>query len=92
MQTEKICYLCGRNGYCDTLESHHIFPSSNRKYSEQYGLKVWLCGERCHRNGKQSVHRNSDVALRLKQDGQRKFEETHTREEFIQIFGRNYLD
>lgn len=31
------------------------------------------------------------VDLRLKQDCQRKFEETHTREEFMAIIGRNYL-
>lgn len=29
--------------------------------------------------------------LRLKQDCQRKFEETHSREEFMAIIGRNYL-
>ncbi|WP_418205773.1 hypothetical protein [Anaerotignum faecicola] len=29
--------------------------------------------------------------MRLKQDCQRKFEETHTREEFMAIIGRNYL-
>lgn len=29
--------------------------------------------------------------LRLKQDCQRRFEETHSREEFMAIIGRNYL-
>ena len=29
--------------------------------------------------------------LRLKQDCQRRFEETHTRAEFMAIIGRNYL-
>ena len=91
MQDEKICYLCGRNGYADELESHHVFGASNRKYSEKYGLKVWLCGNRCHRNGRQSAHQNSDVALKLKQDAQRKFEENHSREEFREIFGKSYL-
>lgn len=91
MQSEKVCYMCGRNGYSDELESHHCMGGNNRKWSEKYGLKVWLCGNRCHRNGKQSAHQNSDVALKLKQDAQRKFEETHTREEFREIFGKSYL-
>lgn len=92
MQDEKVCYLCGRNGNGDVLESHHIFNKSERKYSEKYGLKVWLCGNRCHRNGKNAVHKNREVDLKLKRIAQEKFEETHTREEFTQIFGRNYLD
>lgn len=92
IQTEKICYLCGRNGNGDALESHHCIGASNRNNSEKYGLKVWLCGNRCHRNGKYAVHKNREADLKLKRIAQEKFEETHTREEFIQIFGRNYLD
>lgn len=91
MQDEKICYLCSRNGNGDALEVHHIFGKSERKYSEKYGLKVYLCGERCHRNGKDSVHRNNEVNLKLKRIAQEKFEETHSREEFVSIFGKNYL-
>ena len=30
--------------------------------------------------------------LKLKQAGQQAFERTHTREEFMRIFGRNYLE
>lgn len=92
IQSEKACYLCGRNGNSDRLEEHHIFNKSERKFSEKYGLKVWLCGERCHRNGKYAVHRCNETAVRLKREAQEKFEETHTREEFMQIFGKNYLD
>lgn len=91
MQDEKICYLCGRNGNGDRLESHHIFPAANRDNSEKYGLKVWLCGEHCHRNGKDAVHRNRKTDLKLKREAQAKFEENHSREEFIRIFGKNYL-
>lgn len=91
IQEEKVCYLCGRNGNGDRLESHHCFGASNRDHSEKYGLKVWLCGERCHRNGKNAVHRCRDTDFMLKRVAQEKFEETHTRDEFIQIFGRNYL-
>lgn len=63
-----FCYLCGRNHTADPcgLETHHVFGGPNRKYSERYGLKVRLCGERCHRNGANSVHRNHQVNLSLK--------------------------
>lgn len=64
-----------------------IHGSSNRKNAEKYGLKVWLCGE-CHRK----VHANRAVDLSFMQLGQHKFEKTHTREEFMAIFGKNWLD
>ena len=38
------------------------------------------------------IHFNKDVDLEVKQECQRKFEETHSREEFMEIIGRNYLD
>lgn len=87
------CFLCGRNGSGDPLERHHIFPGGLRKKSEKYGLVVYLCGERCHRNGKYAVHRNREAALLVKQYGQRKAmeEQGWTTEDFIREFGRNYL-
>lgn len=45
------CFICGKTGY---TERHHIYGSANRKYSEQYGLTVYLCPE-CHRTFKKSV-------------------------------------
>lgn len=91
MQNDKVCFLCGRNGATDPLESHHVLGASNRKKSEQYGLKVWLCGDRCHRNGPGSVHRNRMVADNLKAAAQKTWEETYgTTNDFIRIFGRNY--
>lgn len=74
------------------LEKHHIFfGAANRKLSDQYGLWVWLCAD-CHRNGPHAVHRDYDTNLKLKQDGQKAFERSSTRERFMSIFGRNYLD
>ena len=89
VQSEKVCFLCGRTG---NLERHHIFfGTSNRKNADKYGLTVWLCGDTCHRCGKNAVHQNRLTDLYLKEQGQRAFEKTHTREEFIQIFGKSYL-
>lgn len=43
------CFLCGKTGW---LEEHHVYPGPFRDKSEKYGLKVGLCGESCHRNGR----------------------------------------
>lgn len=96
IQTEKVCFLCGcctPTGYYDGLEEHHIFfGRSNRKHSEKRGLKVWLCGETCHRNGKRSAHRNRETDLYLKRIGQAAYEETYgDRADFIAEFGKSWL-
>ena len=72
----------------------HIFGAANRNKSEKYGLVVLLCGDRCHRNGTYAVHRNKQVADYLHRYGQEKCmrEQNWTKEEFIAVFGMNYLD
>ncbi|MBP3703704.1 MAG: hypothetical protein J6I65_07955 [Lachnospiraceae bacterium] len=91
-EDDNYCYLCGANGTCDLLHWHHVFGGPNRKHSEKYGLKVRLCGQKCHENGSNAVHRNRKVDLELKAAGQRAFEEVHgSREDFMRIFGKNYL-
>lgn len=95
IQRNKVCYLCGKAYEYgpDRLEEHHIFEGNpGRKNSEKYGLKVYLCGSKCHRTGRESAHQCGETMQRLHEDGQRAFEEHHgTREEFMRIFGRNYL-
>lgn len=74
------------------LEEHHIFfGTANRKISEKYGLKVPLCYE--HHRGTNGVHGKNgrQLDIKLKKIAQRKYEETHTREEFIKLIGKNYL-
>ena len=87
------CFLCGKNGANDRLEAHHIFGGAYRDKSEKYGLVVDLCGNSCHRNGKESAHRNAETALFLHQYAQKKVmqEQGWTKEKFIQEFGKNYL-
>lgn len=75
------CRLCG--GTADDL--HHVFGAANRKISTQYGMVEWLC-RTCHDN----IASSAGGKL-LKMAHQAKFEETHTREEFMQIFGRSWL-
>lgn len=89
MSREKKCYLCGRGSM---LEEHHIFGGANRKLSEKYGLKVWLC-HYCHNEPPMGVHFSSERMLKLKEDGQRAFMEHYSKSEseFRQIFGKNYI-
>lgn len=93
-QEAGTCYLCtrlhGDYRYHTGLEEHHIFSGPNRKLSEEYGLKVKLCPEH-HRNGGEAVHRNAGVARYLQQEGQKAFEKRYPEEDFLKIFGKNYL-
>lgn len=89
----ETCYLCGRNGNGDPLEKHHIFGGANRKYSEQDGLFVWLCGNRCHRSGILSAHRCADTVRTLHEIGQRAWErENGSRDAFMKRYGKNFLE
>jgi hypothetical protein len=86
---EKKCYITGAT---EGLHKHHIFGSANRKLSEQYGLYVYLIPE-YHNMSDKGVHFNREFDLQLKREGQMKFEQLYgSREDFIRIFGRNYLD
>lgn len=87
------CFLCGKNGYSDPLDTHHIFGGPYRKKSERYGLTVKLCHHSCHIFGLHSVHQDAETAQRLHEYGQRKWmaEQNKTVDDFRREFGRNYL-
>lgn len=89
------CYLCekihGISPYYKVLHEHHVFGGpANRKLSEQYGLKVYLCPAH-HEWAKEAVHNNADNMRLIRQDGQRAFEKEYPDLDFKEIFGRNYL-
>jgi len=87
IQNEKFCYVCGTTY---GLEEHHVIGgTANRKQSEKYGLKVWLCPE--HHRGNSGVHFNKERDLEIKKLAQETFEREHTREEFRAIFGKSWL-
>lgn len=89
LQTKKKCLICERTS---GLHIHHVFEgTANRKKSEQDGLKVYLCPHH-HNASNYGVHFNKALDLAVKQMAQREYEKNHTREEFIERYGRNYLD
>lgn len=86
LQHEKRCYRCGSRVW---LEEHHILGGALRKLSEREGFKVWLC-HYCHNEPPNGVHHNAEANRRLKADCQAKYEETHSRDEWMLLVGKNY--
>lgn len=96
MQREKECYICrelvgAEMSLPDTgLEMHHIFGgTANRKLSEKYGLKVWLCHAH-HNEPPEGVHHNKVVMQMLHEEGQLAFERSHPNLSFREIFEMSY--
>lgn len=84
---QERCFLCGS---IFNLELHHIMHgTANRRLSTLYGLTCWLC--RNHHTGKFGVHNNAQLNRKLQMAAQKAFEQTHTRQEWMRIFGKNYL-
>ncbi|MBQ0125301.1 MAG: hypothetical protein KBS59_03135 [Clostridiales bacterium] len=88
------CWLCGRNGMTDPLDTHHIFGGAFRRKSEKLGLTVRLCHRECHIFGRHAAHVDAGTMQELHKYGQEKAmrENGWTVSDFIREFGRNYLD
>ena len=95
MQDRKECYVTRKKmniSAAGGLQVHHIYAGKNRRTSDQNGFWIWILPY-WHTGCNEAVHCKNGSALdmELKQDCQRKYEETHTREEFMQLIGRSYL-
>ena len=90
IQTEKKCFICGKNGGYWGLDRHHCFGGSNRKKSEALGLVVWLCHDECHLNG---VHKDAKLNRMVQAKAQKIAMEYYhwDLEEWRSHFGKNYL-
>lgn len=85
IQIERQCFVCGS----PYVEEHHVIHGvANRKLSEKYGLKVWLCPLH-HRDSKYGVHFDKEFDEELKKFAQTKFEETYDMD-FREVFGKSY--
>lgn len=86
-QGDPRCFFCGRTV---DLERHHIMAgTANRPLSEKFGLWVWLC-HNCH-TGTDGAQYNRERNQGLKRLGQIAFEARHSREEWMEIFRKNYI-
>lgn len=87
MQNKPQCWVCGS----PKVELHHVFYGTGlRKLSDEYGCTVYLCPVH-HRESPLGIHFDRDLDGLVKKLTQRKFEEAHGHDEFIRVFGRNYL-
>ena len=92
-QKDGRCFMCmleGNDQLYRGIQEHHIYGGPNRQQSEEEGLKVYLCLDH-HTAGPEAVHNNHSNMLKLQQIGQKEYEKTHSREEFIKKFGKNYI-
>lgn len=79
---------CKRCGSSYQVALHESLCGRNRQASIKYNLRIPLCFN-CHRFTHDEPSQEYNNSLKVEM--QRKFEETHTREEFIKEFGRNYI-
>lgn len=87
ISNEKKCYITKAT---QGLQKHHIFFGAYRKKAEEDGLWVWLRFD-WHTGQNYSVHQDRKLDLLLKMIAQKKYEEKHSRKEFIKRYGKNYL-
>ena len=89
LQTAKECY---KTSDTYNLHKHHIFGGANRKNSERYGLWVWLRAD-WHNMENYGVHFDKDFDRELKAIAQEAAMKEYewTVDDFIRIFGRNYI-
>lgn len=108
IEGKKECYFCrilaNVEGYYGELPSkglhrHHImYGMGRRALSERYGLWIWLCYHHhndpsLNRDGvAESVHFNRTLRRQTERIAQRAFETKGSRDDWVSIFGRNYLD
>lgn len=77
------CCVCGSN---IGIELNEVYEGSYRQRSIKYGMITPMC----HSHHK-LFHNDSKINLYYKAMFQEKFMKTHTRKEFIDIFGQDYI-
>lgn len=77
------CIICG----CKKQHIHEIFYGKNRQNSIDNGFCIPLCFD-CH----MKIHNHYELDLYWKRIVQSKYEEGHSREDFMNIIHKNYLD
>ena len=78
-----ICYICKQSKKEDW---HEVIEGKNRQVSMKYGLVIPICRQ-CH----EIVTNDKTLQEKLHKVGQKAFEKEYTTENFMQLFGKNYL-
>lgn len=82
------CYLCTKQGIKNIPKDdlHELIEGKNRQVSMKYGLVIPIC-RKCH----EKVTNDKSLQEKLHKVGQKVFEKHYKTENFIQVFGKNYL-
>ncbi len=76
------CYIC--KGKKNDL--HEIFGGSNRQASMKYGLVIPVC-RKCH----DMIPKSETLTENLHEVGRKAFKKHYKEENFMKIFGKNYI-
>ena len=76
------CYFCS----IKKEDLHEAIEGKNRQVSMKYGLVIPIC-RKCH----EKVTNDKTLQEKLHKVAQKAFEKHYKTENFIQIFGKNYL-
>lgn len=76
------CYLCGSK----KQDFHELIEGKNRQVSMKYGLVIPIC-RKCH----EIVTNDKTLQDKLHKVTQKEFKKHYKSENFVQIFGKNYL-
>lgn len=83
------CIICGRS----PVNKHEIFGGRNRLNSIKYKLVIPLCIYEHHNQIEcKGIHFDKKLRDDWHKKGQALFQETYPDLDFLQIFGKNYLD
>ena len=88
MQSKRECYIT--HSVHDVVRHEIYYGFANRKISKKEGFWVWLVPE-YHNTSNKGVHFNRELDLELKVACQKKYEETHSRDDFIKLIGKSYI-
>ena len=82
------CYLCTKNEIKNIPKDdlHELIEGKNRQVSMKYGLVIPIC-RKCH----EIVTNDKTLQDKLHKVAQKEFKKYYKTENFVQIFGRNYL-
>lgn len=89
IQSEKECYISQST---TRLHKHHVYGGSNRKWSEKFGLWIWLRSD-WHVLTPYAIHNNTELMKRIQREVQLIAMEHYdwTEDDFRVIFGRSFL-
>ncbi len=85
----KHCIICGKA----PVNKHEVFYGSNRHNSIKHGIIIPLCTSEHHKGNAEGIHKDKELDLIWKKKGQLAYMKHYNKniEEFIAIFGKNYL-